>query len=101
MLTTRPHLTTLRPSPTTVSHTASTASPRQTFPSQFLHYVLLLLRLLLALATLLVLCAKLSNTTLAQLPPLSEILSRYPWVQVGPLAFASLFLVFRRFHAGI
>ncbi|KAF6239258.1 hypothetical protein HO173_002519 [Letharia columbiana] len=98
MLTTPPHLTTLRPSPSTVSYTVSTASPRQTFPSQFLHYFLLLQRILLGLATLLVLYAKTSNPPSPPLAPLSEHLARFPWVQVGPLAFTSLFLVFRRFH---
>lgn len=101
MPTTRPHLTTLRPSPSTVSYTVSSAFPRQTFPSRFLRYVLLLHRILLGLVTLLVLCAKAFESIPSLLAPLSEYLSRVPWVQVGPLASASLFLVFRRFHTGI
>ena len=101
MLTTRPHLTTLRPSPSTVSYTVSTASPRQTIPAQCLHYFLLLCRILTGLATLLVLCTKATTATPPPpLAPLSEHLARFPWVQVGPLAFTSLFLVFRRFHTG-
>lgn len=102
MLTTRPRLSTLRPSPSTVSYTVSTASPRQTFPSQLLHYFLLLQRILTGLVTLLVLCAKAFDDNIPLLlAPLSDYLLRLPWVQVGPLAFASLFLVFRRFHTGI
>lgn len=106
MLTTPPHLTTLRPSPSTVSYTVSTASPRQTFPSQFLHYFLLLHRILLGLSTLLVLYAKtttldIDTSLIPLLVPLSDYLGGYPWVQVGPLAFTSLFVVFRRFHTGM
>ena len=100
MLTTRPHLTTFRPSPSTVSYTVSTASPRQTFASHFLHYFLLLARILVGLATLLVLFTKAFEPSSPRLAPLSTYLTKYPWVQVGPLAFTALFLVFRRFHTG-
>ncbi|CAF9920893.1 hypothetical protein IMSHALPRED_005033 [Imshaugia aleurites] len=95
MLTARPHLTTLRPSPSTVSYTVSTASPRQTLPSQLLHYILLLQRILLGLITTLVLFSKTFSTPF---PPLSAYLARFPWIQVAPLALATLFLVFRRYH---
>lgn len=102
MLTTRPHLTTLRPSPSTVAYTVSTASPRQTYPTQFLHYFLLLHRILIGLITLLVLYAKeFGDTTSPLLAPLSDYLAKFPWAQIGPLAFTSLFLVFRRFHTGM
>ena len=101
MLTTRPHLNTFRPSPSTVSYTVSTASPRQTFASHFLHYFLLLARILIGLATLLVLFTKAFEPSSPQFTSLSTYLTKYPWVQVGPLAFTALFLVFRRFHTGI
>ena len=101
MLTTRPHLSTFRPSPSTVSYTVSTASPRQTFASHFLHYFLLLARILIGLATLLVLFTKAFEPSSPQLTSLSTYLTKYPWVQVGPLAFTALFLVIRRFHTGI
>lgn len=105
MLSTRPHLTTLRPSPSTVSYTVSSASPRQTLPSRLLHYLGLLFRMLLGFATLLALSAKGFDTSSAPsffrpLVPLSEYLAEYPWVQIAPLALTSLFLVFRRFHTG-
>ena len=101
MLTTRPYLNTFRPSPSTVSYTVSTASPSQTFASHFLHYFLLLTRILIGLATLLVLFTKAFEPSSPQLTSLSTYLTKYPWVQVGPLAFTALFLVFRRFHTGI
>lgn len=103
MLTTRPHLTTLRPSPSTVSYTVSTASPRQTLLSQCLHYFLLLHRLLLGLITLLTLYARAygANSRVPLLAHFSDRVGRYPWVQVGPLCCASLFLVLRRWHTGV
>ena len=98
---TRPHLTTFRPSPSTVSYTVSTASPRQTFPSQFLHHCLLLLRILLGFATLTTLGAKFfNNPSFPLLASLSAYLAAFSWLQIAPLAFTSLFLVFRRFHTG-
>ena len=101
MLTTRPYLNTFRPSPSTVSYTVSTASPRQTFPSQLLHHCILLLRILLGFATITILGAKFfNNPPLPLLAPLSVYLETFSWLQIAPLAFTSLFFVFRRFHTG-
>ena len=100
MLTTRPHLTTLRPSPTTVSFTVSTASRRQTLASQFVHHFLLGLRILFGLTTLAVLLAK-SFGNFQYLPLfLSHHIEKAPWSHIGPLSFASFYFVFRRFHTG-
>ena len=102
MLGTRPHLTMLRPSPTTVSYTVSTASSRSTLPSLILHHVLLSIRLVLGLSILLLLYVKAFD------PPLPLSLSYYPilhvdehpWSHVIPVAFIGFFLVLRRFHTG-
>ncbi len=100
MLTTRPHLTTLRPSPTTVSFTVSTASRRETLASQFLHHFLLGLRIVFGLTTLVVLLAK-SFEHFQYLPHfLSHQIEEAPWSHIGPLSFASFYFVFRRFHTG-
>ena len=101
MLTTRPHLTSLRPSPTTASFTVSTASRNKTLPSQVLRHLLFTLRILLGLATTIVLLAK-SWGGFHYLPTfLSDYIETAPWSHIGPLSFASLFFVFRRFHTGI
>ncbi|KAK0514264.1 hypothetical protein JMJ35_002881 [Cladonia borealis] len=98
MLTMRPHLTTLRPSPTTVSFTVSTASRRETLASQFLHHFLLGLRIVFGLTTLAILLAK-SFEHFKYLPHfLSHEIEKAPWSHIGPLSFASFYFVFRRFH---
>ena len=100
MLTTRPHLTTLCPSPTTISFTVSTASRRETLASQFLHHFLLGLRIVFGLTTLAVLLAK-SFENFQYLPYfLSHHIEKAPWSHIGPLSFASFYFVFRRFHTG-
>ena len=100
MLNTRPHLTILRPSPTTVSFTVSTASRRETLASQFLHHFLLGLRVVFGLTTLAVLLAK-SFENFQYLPySLSRQIEEAPWSHIGPLSFASFYFVFRRFHTG-
>ncbi|KAL2054929.1 hypothetical protein ABVK25_004751 [Lepraria finkii] len=98
MLTTRPHLTTLRPSPTTISYTVSTASRRETLRSKLFHHILLSLRIILGLATLAVLLAKSLDEFHYMLNSWLEYIDKAPWSHVGPLSFASFFLVFRRFH---
>ncbi|MCJ1275432.1 hypothetical protein MMC21_003235, partial [Puttea exsequens] len=99
MLLTRPHLTTLRPSPTTVSYTISTASPRTTLPSHILHGILLLLRILLGLATSTVLLLKTFPESLVSIPPtITASIEQQPWSHVSALSFVVFFLVFRRFH---
>ncbi|KAM0796698.1 GPI-GlcNAc transferase complex, PIG-H component-domain-containing protein [Usnea florida] len=96
MLTTRPHLTTFRPSPSTVSYTVSTASPRQTFPSHLLHHCILLLRILLGFATVTILGAKFfNNAPLPLLAPLSAYLETFSWLQTAPLAFTKSLLTLR------
>lgn len=101
MLTTRPHLTTLRPSPTTISYTVSTASRRETLRSKLFHHILLSLRIILGLATLAVLLAKSLDDFHYMLNSWLEYIDKAPWSHVGPLSFASFFLVFRRFHTGM
>lgn len=101
MLTPRPHLTTRRPSPSTASYTVSTALPCRTLPSHCLHYILQLHRILLGLGALLALAAKAFAPTSPPLAPLSDALAPLPWAHVGPLGLACLFLVLRRFHAGM
>ena len=100
MLTTRPHLTVLCPSPTTRSFTVSTASRRETLASQCLHHFLLGLRIVFGLTTLAVLLAK-SLEHFKHLPDiLSNHIEKAPWSHIGPLSFASFYFVFRRFHTG-
>lgn len=101
MLTTRPRLTILRPSPTTISYTVSTASPCDTLPSRVAHAFLLLLRILLGVATSAIVLSKTFRSFSSYLPSVvSEAIEQWPWSHIGPLSFASFFLVFRRFHTG-
>jgi len=100
MLTQRPHLTTLRPSPTTVSYKVSTASLRKTLSSQLIHALLFLLRILLGLTTFLTLLLSVFAAPFDVLNPLSDYVLQYPFSHIGALSFISLFLVFRRFHTG-
>ncbi|KAI9870175.1 MAG: hypothetical protein M1830_004566, partial [Pleopsidium flavum] len=62
MLKSPTHLTIRRPSPTTVSFTASNAPLRTSLSAQVIFYSTILLRLLLGLAVLLVTGAKVSDT---------------------------------------
>lgn len=101
MLTTWPHLNTLRPSPNTISYTVSTASRRETLSSKLFHHLLLSLRIVLGLATLAVLLAKSLDDFHYMLKSWLEYIDKAPWSHVGPLSFASFFLVFRRFHTGM
>jgi len=100
MLAARPHLSTHRPSPTTVAFTVSTASPRQTLTSQTLHYILLFLRVLLGLSTLLVLYISTFDVPIRVIKPLSDYISDVPFSHIAALSFVSLFVVFRRFYTG-
>ena len=119
MLTRKPHLTTHQPSPTTTSHTVSTAHPLNTLPSKLLDYILLTLRVLLGLSTLLFLSiksyedrtidllaypflsARSSNARpLGYYPSLEDYVCQMPWSHLAPLAFAVLLIVLRRFHTG-
>ncbi len=100
MLTARPHLSTHRPSPTTVAYTVSNASLRQTLTSQSLHYILLLLRVLLGLSTLLVLYMGIFDTPHQFLTPISDYFADVPFSHIAALSFVSLFVVFRRFYTG-
>ena len=97
----RPHLTILRPSPTTVSFTVSTSSPPQSFAALASHWLLLALRLLAALATSLVIAAKYLEPAPLLLNPLSERLNPIPWSYLAIFSVVALILVFRRFHTGM
>ena len=100
MLTTRPRLTTHRPSPTTVLFNVSTASPQDTLTSVAIHHALLLFRVTFGLVTCLVLLLIVFYVDGDNIGGIAGYVRSKPWSQVGPLAFASLFLVFRRFHTG-
>lgn len=118
MLTTTPHLSTHRPSSTTISFTVSTAPPLPTLPLRILSSLTLLLRITLGLATLLFVVAKTRSsfsaehetgiTSLERLFWASEtgvrcvqVAQMLDWRVVIPLALGSLVLVFRRFHTGM
>lgn len=101
MLTTRPHLTAIRPSPTTVSYTVSTASPQDTLASAALHPALLVLRLVMGIATAFILFIKLFNVSFDGLETFATFIHDQPWSHVAGLGFASFFLVFRRYHTGM
>lgn len=100
MLSRRHHLNKIRPSPTTVSYTVSTASPRITLPSLVLHAFLLIVRVLIGLLTLLILYTKAFGPLSSLLDYTSQQIDQYLWSRILPLSFVSLFLVFRRFHTG-
>lgn len=104
------HFTIKAPSPTTIQYTVSTSRPPHTLPSQLLHYASLILRLIIGLFTILILLQKVFFPTLPPPSPLLTLLSlthlttsittTIPWPILLPLISTSLFLVFRRFHAG-
>lgn len=95
MLSPPPHLTTFRPSPTTVSFTVSTASS-----SRLQHHLLLFLRLVAGLSTLLVVLARGLASPPKFLFPLARYVTALSWTVVGPVVVGSIFVVFRRFHTG-
>lgn len=95
------HLSILRPSPTTISFTVSTRSPHQCLAFQTLHYLLLLLRLILFASTMTILAAKYVDSAPSYLETLSVRVAPISWLYILPAAFATLFVVFRRFHTGI
>lgn len=104
MLTTRTHLTSHRPSPTTVSYTVSTASHLTTLPSLCIHHAILLLRLALGLAICVAFGLKFSgfeskNEGLeAVFAALAHMVRGRPWSHVGPLGLLGLALVSMRWH---
>ena len=104
MLMPRTHLTSHRPSPTTVSYTVSTASHPTTFPSLCIHHAVLLLRLALGLAICTALGVKLSGFELksegsqAVFAALGDMVRDRPWSHVGPLGLLGLALVSMRWH---
>lgn len=100
MLAPRPHLSTNRPSPTTVSFTVSTASQRQTLTSQLAHYILLLLRTILGLSTLSVLYISTFEPPIEALKPVSDRIADVPFSHIAALSFVSFCVVFRRFYTG-
>lgn len=101
MLNTRPHLTTLRPSPTTVSFTVSTSLPPQSFASSITHWFLLALRILIGIMVVLVHLAKYLDPAPPILAFLSDRLDTTPWLQIGLASSITLYLVFHRFHTGM
>lgn len=100
MLVRNAHLTVHRPSPTTVRFTVSSASARNSVASRAVHTLLLFLRIFFGLGTCFVIVLKASGYVpdgpLLQIP--ARELQATAWSHLGPLAFISLFLVFRRFH---
>ena len=101
MLSTHPHLSILRPSPTTVSYIVSTSLPPQSLASHFTHWLFLLSRVLLGTLTLLLLSAKYLDPTPQDLPFLPNSLRTTQWTYIVPLSIGVLLLVFRRFHTGM
>ena len=101
MLNTRPHLTTLRPSPTTVSFTVSTSLPPQSFAASITHWFLLALRILIGILVILVHLAKYLDPAPSVLAFLSDRLNTISWLQIGVASSITLYLVFLRFHTGM
>lgn len=101
LTTTRPHLLTYSPSPTTTLHTVTTLPLQRTLPSTLLSHLLLLLRLTLGLTTFFILSTKYFHYTPTPLKvSWSTIIEETPWSQLLPMAGMVLFLVFRRYYSG-
>lgn len=101
MLSTRPHLTTLRPSPTTVSFTVSTSLAPQSLASSISHWLLLGLRIFIGILVTLVHLAKYLDPAPTILAFLSDRLDRIPWLHIGIASSITIYLVFLRFHTGM
>ncbi|KAA6408161.1 MAG: phosphatidylinositol N-acetylglucosaminyltransferase [Lasallia pustulata] len=112
-----PHLSTHRPSPTTISHTVSTSPPLRTLPLRILSILTLLLRLSFGLCSILLVLAKTRSSHLrnnnynAEARSLEQLFwargigawsvrtaGPLGWRAVLPLAVGTGFLVLRRFH---
>ena len=100
MLTTRPHLTVLRPSSTTISYTVSTSLPLQSIPSYVIHWLVLAIRLIIGSFTFSALFVKYFNVTPSFLDRFWKSIVNVPWIYAVPILFGALFLVLRRFHTG-
>ena len=97
MLTSRPHLLTRRPSPTTAEFTVTTRPAQPTALQRLvLDGVIPLLRLALFLAGLLLLHGSWTSATSA--PPLWPALADAPWYALAPLAAAALIAAAQRPH---
>ena len=101
MLTTRPHLTVLRPSSTTVSYTVSTSLSSESFTTHATHWLLLALRVSIGLLAIFILLARYLESTKLVPSSLSEILVSVPWTYIAPSSLGALYLVFRRFYTGM
>lgn len=101
MPSTRPHLTTLRPSPTTVSFTVSTSLAPQSFASSVSHWLLLGLRILIGILVVLIHLAKYLEPAPTILAFLSDRLDATPWLHIGIASSITIYLVFLRFHTGM
>ena len=117
MFTTPIHLNTRRPSPTTVSYTASNAPPRNTITAHVSFFLALLFRVYVGIFALLVVITKSQCRTPApdhlpseyecsiwlplQSPMVNHIAFQNSWQVLIPVSLVIYFLVFRRFHTGI
>ncbi len=114
MLNSPTRLTTRRPSPTTVSFTASNAPLRASLSARVIFYLTILLRVLLGVSVLLITASKASNS-----PPFHRIRAhraislegsnarftvfiaeRISWRILIPSALAIIYIVFRRGYTG-
>lgn len=100
MLTTRPHLTTLRPSPTTVSYTVSTSLSSESFTNHATHWLIIALRMFIGMLAIFLLLARYEFTQLLS-SSLSEKIIAVPWTYIAPSSLVALYLVFRRFYTGM
>ena len=100
MLTTRPHFTTLRPSPTTVSYTVSTSLSSESFTTHATHWLILALRIFIGILAIFLLLARYESTQLLS-SSLSEKIIAVSWTYIAPSSLVALYLVFRRFYTGM
>lgn len=96
----RPHLTILSPSPTTISFTVKTSSPRQSFAAHCTHWFFLSIRALLALVTFVFLASKYFRSETLPSVYISEKLDQIPWTYLGSGSAIILFLTLKRLHIG-
>lgn len=96
-----PHLTILRPSPTTVSFTVSTSSPPQSLASHLTHWLLFGTRILIASLIFVVLLSRYSESDILVSIYISHKINSLPWSYVLSSAAVGLFLVLRRFETGM
>ena len=100
MLSTRPYLSTLRPSSTTVSYTVSTSLPPRSLASHATQWLFIALRLIIGFICVFALAVKYLEPISHPFQFVTPILIDVPWTYIAPAVSGVLILVFRRFYTG-